>query len=206
MTTSSLSGWRRRRAKSSSSCSSSSTSNRPPAVGRPMLAPEVPLVLHAGYTRTDVLAALGSARRQSLRPHGRGSRRRRTAATTPSSSTSRRPSATTRRRPCTGTTRSTASCSTGSRSRPRLPSSPACDGGSSISSEAGNVLLFVRDKKRSELGTQPFTFLGPVTYVDHRGERPVAFTWRSPGPDARGALRGRTERRGRVARPSPTVS
>ena len=33
----------------------------------------------------------------------------------------------------------------------------------------GNVLLFVRDKKRSELGTQPFTFLGPVTYVEHRG-------------------------------------
>ena len=33
----------------------------------------------------------------------------------------------------------------------------------------GNVLLFVRDKKRSEVGTQPFTFLGPVTYMDHRG-------------------------------------
>ena len=46
----------------------------------------------------------------------------------------------------------------------------------------GNILLFVRDKRRSELGTQPFTFLGPVTYVDHRGERPVAFTWRLPVP------------------------
>jgi hypothetical protein len=44
----------------------------------------------------------------------------------------------------------------------------------------GSILLFVRDKKRSELGTQPFTFLGPVTYVDHRGERPVAFTWMLP--------------------------
>ena len=36
-----------------------------------------------------------------------------------------------------------------------------------------------------ELGTQSFTFLGPATYVDHRGERPVAFTWRlhSPMPE-----------------------
>jgi hypothetical protein len=46
----------------------------------------------------------------------------------------------------------------------------------------GHILLFVRERRRSELGTQPFTFLGPVTYVDHRGERPVAFTWRLPVP------------------------
>jgi hypothetical protein len=45
-----------------------------------------------------------------------------------------------------------------------------------------NVLLFVRQRKNFELGTQPFTFLGPATYVDHRGERPVAFTWRLPSP------------------------
>lgn len=44
------------------------------------------------------------------------------------------------------------------------------------------VLLFVRERKRSELGTQPFTFLGPAEYVDHKGERPVAFTWRLPVP------------------------
>jgi superfamily II DNA or RNA helicase/HKD family nuclease len=44
------------------------------------------------------------------------------------------------------------------------------------------VLLFVRERKTFELGTQPFTFLGPVSYVDHRGERPVAFTWRLPTP------------------------
>jgi superfamily II DNA or RNA helicase/HKD family nuclease len=42
------------------------------------------------------------------------------------------------------------------------------------------VLLFVRERKTFELGTQPFTFLGPVEYVEHRGERPVAFTWRLP--------------------------
>jgi hypothetical protein len=45
-----------------------------------------------------------------------------------------------------------------------------------------NVLLFVRQRKTFELGTAPFTFLGPATYVEHRGERPVAFTWRLPSP------------------------
>lgn len=44
--------------------------------------------------------------------------------------------------------------------------------------EGTRVLLFVRDRKTFELGTAPFTFLGPVSYVEHRGERPVAFTWR----------------------------
>ncbi len=39
-----------------------------------------------------------------------------------------------------------------------------------------NVLLFVRDRKRDELGTSPFTFLGPVEYVDHEGQG------RSPSP------------------------
>ena len=44
------------------------------------------------------------------------------------------------------------------------------------------VLLFVRERKTFELGTRPFTFLGPVSYVEHRGEKPVAFTWRLPAP------------------------
>ena len=50
-----------------------------------------------------------------------------------------------------------------------------------------NVLLFVREKKTFELGTQPFTFLGSVSYVEHRSERPVAFTWRLADADAREA-------------------
>jgi len=48
--------------------------------------------------------------------------------------------------------------------------------------KGSQVLLFVRERKTFELGTQPFTFLGPVDYVEHRGERPVAFTWRLPVP------------------------
>ena len=46
--------------------------------------------------------------------------------------------------------------------------------------EGTRVLLFVRESKRFALGTQPFYFLGPVSYVEHRGERPVSFTWRLP--------------------------
>jgi superfamily II DNA or RNA helicase/HKD family nuclease len=48
--------------------------------------------------------------------------------------------------------------------------------------QGSRVLLFVRERKRDELGTQPFYFLGPVSYVDHRGEKPVSFTWRLPQP------------------------
>jgi superfamily II DNA or RNA helicase/HKD family nuclease len=48
--------------------------------------------------------------------------------------------------------------------------------------EGTRVLLFVREHRRFELGTRPFTFLGPVEYVEHRGERPVAFTWHLPQP------------------------
>ena len=36
--------------------------------------------------------------------------------------------------------------------------------------------------KAFELGTQRSRSSGPCTYVDHRGERPVAFTWRLPVP------------------------
>lgn len=49
-------------------------------------------------------------------------------------------------------------------------------------SRGTQILLFVRERKTFELGTQPFTFLGPVDYVEHHGERPVAFTWRLPIP------------------------
>ena len=49
-------------------------------------------------------------------------------------------------------------------------------------SQGTRILLFVRERKTFELGTQPFTFLGPADYVEHHGERPVAFTWRLPVP------------------------
>ncbi len=45
-----------------------------------------------------------------------------------------------------------------------------------------NILLFVRERNEGELGTLPFTFLGPVDYVSHEGEKPVRFTWRLRRP------------------------
>jgi hypothetical protein len=40
-----------------------------------------------------------------------------------------------------------------------------------------HILLFVRARARNGLGTAPYTFLGPATYVSHTGDRPVAITW-----------------------------
>jgi hypothetical protein len=64
----------------------------------------------------------------------------------------------------------------------QTPQQPTVQRYISHRAEGTRVLLFVRERKTFELGTQPFTFLGPVDYVDHRGERPVAFTWRLPVP------------------------
>ncbi|WP_375426068.1 DUF3427 domain-containing protein [uncultured Friedmanniella sp.] len=43
-------------------------------------------------------------------------------------------------------------------------------------------LLFVRHRKADELGTSPYLFAGPVSYVQHTGERPIAITWRLSHP------------------------
>ncbi|MEJ7774418.1 MAG: DUF3427 domain-containing protein, partial [Nocardioidaceae bacterium] len=40
-----------------------------------------------------------------------------------------------------------------------------------------SVLLFVRETPTDDVGAAPFLLLGPVRYVEHRGERPIAITW-----------------------------
>jgi superfamily II DNA or RNA helicase/HKD family nuclease len=45
-----------------------------------------------------------------------------------------------------------------------------------------NVVLFVRDTPTDELGAAPFLCLGSASYVSHRGERPIAITWRLHRP------------------------
>ncbi|MGK4582574.1 DUF3427 domain-containing protein [Kitasatospora sp. HPMI-4] len=46
-----------------------------------------------------------------------------------------------------------------------------------------NVLLFVRQFKRNEYGKpSPYVLLGPACYVSHKGERPMAVTWRLQTP------------------------
>ena len=46
----------------------------------------------------------------------------------------------------------------------------------------GNILLFVRDRKKQDGRTMPYTFLGPVDYVSHKGDRPISFVWRLRRP------------------------
>jgi hypothetical protein len=45
-----------------------------------------------------------------------------------------------------------------------------------------HILLFVREAKTNSLGTSPYLFLGPADYVAHEGERPIAITWRLRRP------------------------
>lgn len=46
-------------------------------------------------------------------------------------------------------------------------------------SEGTHILLFARDSKVNDFGGGvPYVFLGPASYVSHKGERPIAFTWR----------------------------
>ncbi len=45
-----------------------------------------------------------------------------------------------------------------------------------------HILLFVRETKTNSLGTSPYVFLGPADYVSHEGERPMAITWRLHRP------------------------
>jgi len=40
------------------------------------------------------------------------------------------------------------------------------------------VLLFVRHEQKDDFGTSPYLFLGPATYVNHSGDRPIAITWK----------------------------
>lgn len=47
---------------------------------------------------------------------------------------------------------------------------------------SSTVLLFVRRERTGEFGTEPYTFLGPATYVSHTGNRPIAITWRLAHP------------------------
>lgn len=46
-----------------------------------------------------------------------------------------------------------------------------------------NVMLFVRSRNKDSAGrTVPFTFIGPVIYLEHSGERPIAILWKLHRP------------------------
>lgn len=44
------------------------------------------------------------------------------------------------------------------------------------------VTLFVRETPTDELGAAPFLCLGQASYLEHRGERPIAITWKLARP------------------------
>lgn len=45
-----------------------------------------------------------------------------------------------------------------------------------------HILLFVREAKTNSLGSAPYIFLGAADYVSHEGDRPMAITWRLHRP------------------------
>jgi hypothetical protein len=50
-------------------------------------------------------------------------------------------------------------------------------------SGATNVILFVRENEKRDNGSgAPFTCLGPVHYVAHKGNRPMQITWKLDDP------------------------
>ncbi len=48
--------------------------------------------------------------------------------------------------------------------------------------KGSHILLFVRETKTNALGAAPYIFLGPADYVSHEGDRPMAITWRLKRP------------------------
>lgn len=58
----------------------------------------------------------------------------------------------------------------------------ASDTGQRYLNGTSTVLLFAREDHQDEFGTAPYLFLGPVSYVSHEGERPIAITWQLEHP------------------------
>lgn len=155
--------------------------SRTPASPSP-LAPEVPLTLHARYSRQEVVAALGFADGAKPKVTQGG------VLWVPQATSDvffvdlhkaeRDYSPTTMYRDY-AISRELFHWESQSRQAPHQPTVQRYINHGAAGS---HLLLFVRERRKFELGTQPFTFLGPVEYVDHRGERPVAFTWRLPLP------------------------
>ncbi len=145
-----------------------------------LLAPEIPLNLHARYSRQEIVAALGFAEGPKPKVTQGG------ILWVPQESSDvffvdlhkaeRDYSPTTMYRDY-AINRELFHWESQSR---QTPQQPTVQRYINHRASGSSVLLFVRERKTFELGTQPFTFLGPVEYVEHRGERPVAFTWRLP--------------------------
>lgn len=146
------------------------------------LAPEIPLTLHARYSRQEIVAALGSGSGAKPKVTQGGvlwvPEAQSDAFFIDLHKAERDYSPTTMYRDY-AINRELFHWESQSRQTPEQPSVQRYI---DHRARGTNVLLFVRERKTFELGTRPFWFLGPVEYMDHRGERPVAFTWRLPEP------------------------
>ncbi|NLD06034.1 MAG: DUF3427 domain-containing protein, partial [Synergistaceae bacterium] len=49
-------------------------------------------------------------------------------------------------------------------------------------SRGSKILLFVREHKKNEFGTEPYTFLGTANYVSHEGSKPMSIVWKLNDP------------------------
>lgn len=137
---------------------------------------DVPLRVHARYQREEILAALGYAsleRKPTSVMQGVAYARERNAdilfVTLKKSEADYSPTTMYRDYPISPTLFHWESQSTTPVASPT---------GQRYLNGTSDVLLFVREEEKDEHGTSPYMFLGPVTYVSHRGEKPIAITWR----------------------------
>jgi len=151
-------------------------SRTPPAPSP--LAPEIPLTLHARYSRQEVVAALGFASGVKPKVTQGGilwvPQARSDVLFVDLRKAERDYSPTTMYRDY-AISRDLFHWESQSR---QTPGQPTVRRYITHADEGTSVLLFVREQRRGELGAAPFYFLGPMDYVSHQGERPVAFTWR----------------------------
>lgn len=143
------------------------------------LEPEIPLRLHARYSRYELLAALGEATAERPTYWREGvrwiDRYGMDIFLVTLNKSERHFSPTTRYRdyPISPTLFHWESQST------TKTSSPTGRRYVQHQVQGSRVLLFVRESNFGEsLGASPFLFLGPASYVSHQGDRPMAILWR----------------------------
>jgi hypothetical protein len=144
---------------------------------------EVPLALHARYTRDEVLAAVGRSTFEKKITHREGPFRDEATGTDyffitlEKSEKYYSPSTRYRDYAVSPDLFHWESQSTTSES------SPTGQRYIHHQQRGSQVMLLVRPSNKDAWGrTPPFTFLGPATYVSHTGSRPMAILWRLHRP------------------------
>lgn len=156
------------------------TTDRARRIPRPLGIPRVTLVSHASYRREEILAGIGWATWER-KPHGRAAG----VAWAPATGVDALlVTLHKEERDFSPTTRYRDFPLAADLFHWESQNSTSRDSAAGRRYLAGNsrVLLFVRTALRDELGTAPYLCLGEVTLEGHRGERPIAITWRLHRP------------------------